>query len=185
MVITGSVPESVLQEAWKSIYLDYSDVLISESEQAMVMIERKVRVLELRIAKAHAIKTYLTFIWSEQFETELIKLGVVDSRYPEGAAAQESWWKRAVGRIKRWEVELESEQKRLLQMHQSLTGASEKVTREVFQDFIVQIEKHVKYSIKEAETTVARFVAMVKDYQRHIAALSKANKNNHARRRPD
>lgn len=176
LVISGKVSEDILQETWKAIYLDYSDALLSETEQAAIIMDKKIVILESRITRAYAIKTVLSFRWSEDMETEFLKLGVVDSRYPETVSAQESWWKRAVGRIKRWEVELDSEVRRRSQLIQSTSAATEKVTRESFQDFIVQVEKYLKFPIKESETTVARFMAMVKDYQRHIIALSKANK---------
>jgi len=176
LIISGSVTENDLQEAWKNIHQDYSDSLISESDQAVIIIEKKIVLLERKIAKAYAIQTYLSFKWDEEMESDLLRMGAVDGRYPQNENLKESWWKRLTGRIKRWEVELEAERRRRYLLRKSTTGVAEKVTREVFQDFIVQIEKHVRFSIKESETTVGRFLAMVKDFQKHVISLSKSNK---------
>lgn len=173
---SGKVPEQILQNAWQTIYLDYTDALISESEQAIIMMGRKIVLLEQKIAKAYAIHTVLSYRWSEEMETEFLRLGVVDSRYPSSLIDQVAWWKRAMGRIKRWEIEMGQEMKRKEQLLQSTSSATEKVTRDSFQDFIVQMEVYLKFSINETETTVARFISIVKGYQRHLIALSKANK---------
>jgi hypothetical protein len=173
LIIEGKVSDQVLLDTWEIIYQDYSDAISSDTEQAAQGIVRKINLLEFRITKTLAIQTYLDLKHDDEYVELLRHIGAADTKYPDVPHLQQMWWKRINGRVKRWQVEVEAEKRKLALLNQSMPGAQGRATRETFQDFIVQIEKYVRFNINEKETSVGRFVAMVKDYQRYVIALSK------------
>lgn len=176
LIIEGEVSEDLLQNAWQTIYQDYSDAVCGEHEAALIQMIRKIALLDFKIKKTSAIVTYLAFRMEPEYVKLLMHIGATDSGYPDTPTLQKSWWTRIGGRVKRWEQEMELEDKRLRDLQLTQQGSGDQTTRETFQDLIIQIEKYVRFNINERETTVGRFVAMVKDYQRYILALSKNKK---------
>lgn len=165
LVIEGPVPEKELKKTWEVIFQDYADGVSGETEKTIAMMVKKIDLLQFRIKKTIAIQAYLSVMYDKEMVEFLKHIGAADSSYPIREKDREIWWRRVNGRVKRWITERDQEEKRLAALRKSLQDStfSNGPTHENFQEFIVQIEQYMKFHINEHETTVGRFVAMVKD----------------------
>jgi len=173
-VLSKDLPHDELKKKWLDIYQEYVDTVCFQSEKDRLQVIANIQLLQFRITKATAIHKYLTI--QEEAGREFDP-GIIDTlKYMGVYSGTTLHLKKLVGQIKQLSMDLQREEKAFSESEKRIQKAGTTVTktsRESFQDFIVQIEEYVKFPIKESETSVARFMAMVKKYLAHCAYMEK------------
>jgi hypothetical protein len=172
LIVEGNPPDDILRYTWDDIYEAYTDGIADEKRKAYIRSVKEAAILEFKIQKVVAIQTYLSYAWNEEIANILKELGAADTKCPTGLTLRESWFKRVNGRVKRWALMLQ-EKRQSLEAMQKESGEAIKIDREYFDELIYCLEKRAQFHIDEKATTLARFITMVKDYQRYITQLQR------------
>ncbi|WP_315823004.1 hypothetical protein [Paraflavitalea speifideaquila] len=112
LILEGKPSKEKLAAIWATIYQDYADAVMGDTEVAITNYIRKISLLEFKITKTTAILELIatTEKLGETVDPEmysmLIHVGAADGRKPEGDTLEASWYKRIAGRIKRWQGRL-------------------------------------------------------------------------------
>lgn len=162
---------------WLEIYQEYADAVCSHRDKIQLNDLATVMRLELKITYGVAMMKYLEGQeeWGKPIDPKLIAalkhIGVY--------IHDQVNWRKLEGFIKKWKIELQVKEKDLQKQEEetkNIKSGNRKTTRDDFQDFLVHLEEQRKVIIKEDETTVGKFISIIKNYNRTVANLEEQAK---------
>lgn len=177
LIITGTPPPEVLQDAWNDIHDEFTDKMQSEEYEDVKELTKEINLFTTKYNIIRTIVQLLRTMWHMPDMAEALDywIGYPLELDPTNKVAYELGLEEALGYAARFFSEAESLRMQLPEA--PVPGTIKKVTREDFDRELVALSRFNKYKISKYDTTGGEYVAMVQDMRRNAAAIAKATQN--------
>lgn len=165
-------------EDFQRVYEQYSDELITEKDRYRLRLILEIKNFEYKTTYVKAALTYLQHGSDDEEVKNLIAkglmtIGATEVKLPAIAdtAKLEAWFKRLTGRLKKWAGLVQAKQEELDGLKPKDTGAD--LTRNNFDEMIIELSSMLKFQVNEHETTVSKYIVMIKRYRKLVEKSKK------------
>jgi hypothetical protein len=171
LILSGTPSEIDLLECWSNLYAQYLDVLGDTETLYIIMLQRDVALLNLKITAIEGSVGILNFLPVESLIDALRKLGFDVRNLTEGNPGYDHALKRILSKLAPMKLKLEEMQAELTQFFKD--RGEDTVSRDQIRRQVTRLSKFMGYPIKTKKTMVPEYVGILKEY---LSQFSKPEK---------
>jgi hypothetical protein len=168
LVKEGTPSAEAVHKAWEQILDEYATHAGNVDSKFLMASIKEITLLTMNITLGNTLLKLMFTSPGEPWIKEAKKIGLLFK----GPDTFEPDMNVAIGTVKNWEVKLLQAEKELNDYFKGL-GPSVKLTRDHFNDMIAELSKFMGFSIKEEETTLSKYISILKKYRQYCNQLSK------------
>lgn len=154
-------------EEFEKVYNQYCDELITEKDRYRLRLILEIKNFQYKTQYVQAAITYLKHDYNQTIAKGLMTIGATETMMPTDPDKIEGWFKRLIGRLKKWSALMQAKQEELLSAKPKEEKEAQ-VTRSHFDEMLIELSSMLKFQIDDAKITVSRYIVAVKRYRKLV-----------------
>lgn len=179
LVKSGTAPEVVLQLHFQDLYQEFISLRGDKNSLAVLEILKRIAYAKTKKIAVEQCVEVLRIRYVPDIAGELKSMGYAYAFDPTDKEGFEKDLKRTLSASKKLSSEIALAEKELESFKSKETSDTNKggFTRQYFDAVNSSLSKYMGFHVKESEISVARWCAMMKEYDRHIEVMNAQNNN--------